>query len=51
MQLSSLNPDADALAPWQNFLKQIENIEPYLGSLSRWIMGSGLGQDVDREAF
>lgn len=36
MQLSFLTPVTHSLAPWQNFLKQIDNIEPYLGSLSRW---------------
>jgi glutamate dehydrogenase (NAD(P)+) len=34
--LSQFVHNANDISPWLNFLKQIDNIEPYLGSLSRW---------------
>lgn len=34
--LSHFGSAANDISPWLNFLKQIDNIEPYLGSLSRW---------------
>ncbi|MBB3257822.1 glutamate dehydrogenase (NAD(P)+) [Paraburkholderia bannensis] len=28
---------ADALGPWGNYLRQVDRVAPYLGSLSRWL--------------
>jgi glutamate dehydrogenase (NAD(P)+) len=36
MPLSSSLHTTNDISPWLNFLKQVDNIEPYLGSLSRW---------------
>jgi glutamate dehydrogenase (NAD(P)+) len=33
---SQFSHDANSISPWLSFLTQIDNIEPYLGSLSRW---------------
>ena len=29
--------NADDLGPWGNYLKQVDRVAPYLGSLSRWL--------------
>ena len=29
--------DAEHLGPWGNYLKQVDRVAPYLGSLSRWV--------------
>jgi glutamate dehydrogenase (NAD(P)+) len=29
--------NAEALGPWGNYLKQVDRVAPYLGSLSRWL--------------
>ncbi|MDU0810341.1 MAG: Glu/Leu/Phe/Val dehydrogenase [Burkholderia sp.] len=29
--------NTDNLGPWGNYLRQVDRVEPYLGSLSRWI--------------
>jgi len=29
--------DADHLGAWGNYLRQVDRVAPYLGSLSRWL--------------